>query len=98
MVSIKFLFVCLYCKLDSYLLESEKLSVVWLQPLLFIDHEQFNFSEFRAHPMAGIVLGACKVKMKKDMIMAIKEAKSKTMCWMWKERTFQVEGVTLEKG
>jgi len=48
--------------------------------------------------MAGTVLGACKVKMKKDMIMAIKEAKSKTMCWMWKERTFQVEGVTLEKG
>ena len=44
MVSIKFLFVCLYCKLDSYLLESEKLSVVWLQPLLFIDHEQFNLS------------------------------------------------------
>ena len=47
------------------------------------DHEQFNFSEFRAHPMPGTVLGACKVKMKRDMIMAIREAKSKTMCWMW---------------
>ena len=47
------------------------------------DHEQFNFSEFRAHPMPGTVLGACKVKMKRDMVMAIREAKSKTMCWMW---------------
>ena len=48
--------------------------------------------------MPGTVLGACKVKMKRDMVMAIKEAESKTMHWMWEERTFQVEGVTLEKG
>ena len=47
--------------------------------------------------MPGTVLGACKVK-KRDMVMAIKEAESKTMLWMWEERTFQVEGVTLEKG
>lgn len=48
--------------------------------------------------MPGTVLGACKVKMKRDTLMATKEAESKTMCWMWEERTFQVEGVTLEKG
>ncbi|XDA88556.1 hypothetical protein R6Z07F_018202 [Ovis aries] len=36
--------------------------------------------------------------MKRDTLMATKEAESKTMCWMWEERTFQVEGVTLEKG
>lgn len=48
--------------------------------------------------MPGTVLGACKVKIKRVMLMAIKEAESKTMCRMWEERTFQVEGVTLEKG
>ena len=57
----------------------------------------FNFSELRAYPMPGTVLSACKVKIKKDMVTAFKEAESKTMCRRWEERASQVGGVTCEK-
>ena len=45
MVSIKFLFVCLYYKLEFLPFGVRKpVCSFWLQPLLFIDHEQFNLS------------------------------------------------------
>ena len=45
MVSINFLFVCLYYKLEFLPFGVRKpVCGFWLQPLLFIDHEQFNLS------------------------------------------------------